>query len=57
LLGGLAERGELIVVGAVYSLDTGKVAWLPQSRSGTAARLGAFSQSMRCAASRQRMFK
>jgi hypothetical protein len=26
-------------LGAQYSLDTGKVAWLPQGRSGTVARL------------------
>jgi carbonic anhydrase len=39
LLGALVERGQLTVVGAVYSLDTGKVAWLPQkpSRSGAVA--------------------
>jgi carbonic anhydrase len=55
LLGGLAERGELMVVGGVYSLDTGKIAWLPQSRTSTVARLAAFSPSTQCAASRQRM--
>jgi carbonic anhydrase len=32
LLAGLVEHGELTVVGAVYSLDTGKVTWLPQTR-------------------------
>ena len=31
LLAGLVEHGELTVVGAVYSLDTGKVTWLPQT--------------------------
>jgi len=34
LLAGLVEHGELTVVGAVYSLDTGKVTWLPQTRGG-----------------------
>ena len=28
----LVQRGELTVVGAVYSLDTGKVEWLPQAK-------------------------
>ncbi|HMF99522.1 MAG TPA: carbonic anhydrase [Vicinamibacterales bacterium] len=37
VLGELVDRHELLVVGAVYSLDTGKVAWLPQSQAGTAA--------------------
>ena len=32
-------RGALTVVGAVYSLDTGKVAWLPDGQPKTAARL------------------
>ena len=35
----LVDRGALVVVGAVYSLDTGKMAWLPQAQSGTVARL------------------
>jgi carbonic anhydrase len=30
LLAGLVSKGELTVVGAVYSLDTGKVNWLPE---------------------------
>jgi len=38
VLGALVDRGSLVVVGAVYSLDTGKVAWLPQG-SGSAAAL------------------
>ena len=29
----LVDHGELTVVGAVYSLDTGRVAWLPKSAS------------------------
>jgi len=33
------ERGELTVVGAVYSLDTGKVAWLPHKPAATDARV------------------
>lgn len=37
LLGALVERGQLTVVGAVYSLDTGKVAWLPQKPSSSGA--------------------
>lgn len=35
----LVDRGQLQVSGAVYSLDTGKVSWLPQSQSGTVSRL------------------
>jgi carbonic anhydrase len=35
----LVDAGHLQVLGAVYSLDTGKVSWLPQSRSGTVSRL------------------
>jgi carbonic anhydrase len=33
------ERGELTVVGAVYALDTGKVAWLPHNPAATDARV------------------
>jgi len=36
VLAELVERGELTVVGAVYSLDTGKVAWLPHDQTRTA---------------------
>lgn len=32
ILAALVDRGALTVVGAVYSLDTGKVAWLPGIR-------------------------
>jgi carbonic anhydrase len=33
----LVEHGELTVVGAVYSLDTGKVEWLPQAKIASIA--------------------
>ncbi len=33
VLAELVERGTLTVVGAVYSLDTGKVAWLPRNQA------------------------
>jgi carbonic anhydrase len=36
LLSALVDRGELVVVGAVYSLDTGKVVWLPPDTPSTA---------------------
>ena len=35
VLSGLVQHGELSVVGAVYSLDTGKVEWLPQASAST----------------------
>jgi len=38
VLAALVERGTLKVVGAVYSLDTGKVAWLPEAHTSTVAR-------------------
>jgi carbonic anhydrase len=37
VLAGLVDRGALTVVGAVYSLDTGAVAWLPGSQAKTVA--------------------
>lgn len=37
VLAPLIERGSLKVVGAVYSLDTGKVTWLPEKAPQTAA--------------------
>ena len=46
VLGALVERGGLLVVGAVYSLDTGKVAWLPQ-QSGSAAALADSGTTLR----------
>src|SRR4051812_6851962 len=39
VLAELAEHGTLKVVGAVYSLDTGTVAWLPDTTTRTVARL------------------
>ena len=35
VLSPLVDRKELVVVGAVYSLDTGKVTWLPQNPART----------------------
>jgi len=52
VLAGLVDRGALTVVGAVYSLDTGKVAWLPDSQTKTVARLGKPRESAQCAGSR-----
>jgi carbonic anhydrase len=46
----LVNRGALMVVGAVYSLDTGKVAWLPDSQTRTVVRLELPRESARCAA-------
>ena len=37
VLAEMVDGGKLMVVGAVYSLDTGKVAWLPDSQPRTAA--------------------
>src|SRR4051812_2350329 len=37
VLAALVDRGALTVVGAVYSLDTGKVAWLPGNQTNTVA--------------------
>src|SRR3954463_9484411 len=37
ILAGLVERGALTVVGAVYSLDTGRVAWLPGNQTKSVA--------------------
>src|SRR3954447_18522144 len=37
ILAGLVERGALTIVGAVYSLDTGKVAWLPGNQTKSVA--------------------
>ena len=51
VLAGLVDRGSLMVVGAVYSLDTGKVAWLPDGQSKTAARLEPPRESAQCAGS------
>jgi carbonic anhydrase len=51
VLAALVDRGTLMVVGAVYSLDTGKVAWLPDSQIKTAARLELPRESAQCAGS------
>jgi carbonic anhydrase len=37
ILAELVEKGRLRIVGAVYSLDTGKVDWLPETPPHTAA--------------------
>jgi len=37
VLAPLVDKGALMVVGAVYSLDTGKVAWLPDRPAKTVA--------------------
>ena len=37
ILAALVDRGALTVVGAVYSLDTGKVAWLPGNQTRAVA--------------------
>jgi len=37
LLNALTDRGQLVVVGAVYSLDTGKVNWLTQKPASSGA--------------------
>jgi carbonic anhydrase len=42
VLSSLVQRGTLTVVGAVYSLDTGKIAWLPEAQLRTAARFEQF---------------
>jgi len=48
VLAPLVDRGALRVVGAVYSLDTGKVEWLPESAPKAIARLEALCQSVQC---------
>jgi len=48
VLAALVDRGALKVVGAVYSLDTGKVAWLPESQMNMRAQAEAPSQSIQC---------
>jgi carbonic anhydrase len=53
VLATLVDRGGLMVVGAVYSLDTGKVAWLPDSQTKTVSRLEPSGESARCAGSRR----
>jgi len=48
----IVDRGGLMVVGAVYSLDTGKVAWLPDNQAKRAERLEPPRESAQCAGSR-----
>jgi hypothetical protein len=51
-LAALVDRGALTVVGAVYSLDTGKVAWLPNGTPKTVGRVEAPRESAWCVGSR-----
>src|SRR3954471_24013895 len=53
VLAALVERGTLTVVGAVYSLDTGKVAWLRANQTTAVARRDAPEQRQ-CAGTRDR---
>lgn len=48
VLAPLVDRGALRVVGAVYSLDTGKVEWLPESPAKAIARLEMLRESVQC---------
>ena len=52
VLAPLVNRGQLTVVGAVYSLDTGRVAWLPDGQAKMAAWLEPPRESARCAVTR-----
>ena len=52
VLAALVDRGGLRVVGAVYSLDSGKVAWLPDSQTRPVGRLEPPRESAQCAGSR-----
>ena len=52
VLADMVNRGSLMVVGAVYSLDTGKVAWLPDSGTRTVVRLEPPRESAICPVSR-----
>ena len=54
VLAALVDRGALTVVGAVYSLDSGKVAWLPANSTKAVAWREAPGQPQ-CAASRRRV--
>lgn len=40
LLSGFVERGQLMIVGAVYSLDTGRIDWLKDGVATTVGRRG-----------------
>ena len=52
VLAPLVDRGVLTVVGAVYSLDTGKVAWLPNGPAKKIAWLESPAASAQCVVSR-----
>ena len=52
VLAPLVAGGALMVVGAVYSLDTGKIEWLPDSQTQAAARRETHRESASCAGSR-----
>ena len=52
VLAPLVDRGQLTVVGAVYSLDTGRVAWLPDGQAKMAAWLEPPGASAQCAVTR-----
>jgi hypothetical protein len=49
LLADFAARGQLTVVGAIYSLDTGKVAWLSPGAANTAMNLPPMAVNTACA--------
>jgi carbonic anhydrase len=53
VLADLVDRGALTVVGAVYSLDTGKVAWLTENHTRTVAWREAPSRPPQCAGGRR----
>ena len=53
VLAPLVDRGALKVVGAVYSLDTGKVAWLPESQINMRAQVGRPNESIQCIRSQE----
>jgi carbonic anhydrase len=53
VLADMVNRGSLMVVGAVYSLDSGKVAWLPDSQTRTVVRFELPRESAQCAAGRR----
>jgi carbonic anhydrase len=48
VLAPLVDRGALRVVGAVYALDTGKVAWLPDSQVNMRAMIEGASTPIQC---------
>ncbi len=52
VLAALVAHGGLTVVGAVYSLDTGRIAWLPDGQAKSVGRLEPPRESAQCAGSR-----